>query len=172
MYLNAHSYYSLRYGTLSPEKLVAMAVEKGLTTLALTDINTVSGVFEFVKLCRENGIQPVVGAEFRNHQDLAYVVLARNTAGFAEINRHLSDYLLAGKDFPLRAPRFDQAWVMYPLGQLDRLGELAEGEFVGVRPQEVTQLWRYRRKLRPGQVVIRQPVTYATKTDFRSTTPP
>ncbi len=49
---------------------------------------------------------------------------------------------------------------------LDRLGQLAEGEFVGVRPQEVTQLWRYRSKLKPGQVVIRQPVTYATKTDF------
>ncbi|MGM9512398.1 DNA polymerase III subunit alpha [Larkinella sp. GY13] len=166
MYLNAHSYYSLRYGTLSPEKLVTMAVEKGVTTLALTDINTVSGVFEFVKLCRESGIRPVVGVEFRNQQDLAYVVLARNTDGFTEINRHLSDYLLSGKDFPLRAPHFDQSWVVYPLGQLDRLGELAEGEFVGVRPQEVTQLWRYRSKLKPGQVVLLQPVSYATKTDF------
>ncbi|WP_128546157.1 DNA polymerase III subunit alpha [Larkinella soli] len=166
MYLNAHSYFSLRYGTLPPEKLVEAAAALGIRTLALTDINTVSGVFEFVKECAKAGIRPVVGVEFRNHQEPAYVCLARNPEGFAEINRHLSQYLLAGKDFPLRAPRFQYAWVIYPLARLDQFSDLADHELAGVRPSEITQLWRYRARLKPHQVVILQPVTYLDRRGF------
>jgi DNA polymerase-3 subunit alpha len=61
MYLNCHSYYSLRYGTLSIEKLVETAKVCGVTTLALTDINNSSGIVEFVNTCRENGLRPVAG---------------------------------------------------------------------------------------------------------------
>lgn len=40
MYLNCHSYHSLRYGTLSIEGLVQQAVDCKVSVLALTDINT------------------------------------------------------------------------------------------------------------------------------------
>ena len=59
MYLNCHSYYSLRYGTLPIDKLVEMAVAKGIDTLALTDINNSMGVVDFVKACNKNGIKPL-----------------------------------------------------------------------------------------------------------------
>lgn len=39
MYLNCHSYYSLRYGTMSVEELVQKAKTAGAETIALTDIN-------------------------------------------------------------------------------------------------------------------------------------
>ena len=39
MHLNSHTYFSLRYGTIKPEQLLAIASENGLQTLALTDIN-------------------------------------------------------------------------------------------------------------------------------------
>ena len=39
MYLNCHSYYSLRYGTIPVEELVAQAAEMGIEAMALTDIN-------------------------------------------------------------------------------------------------------------------------------------
>ncbi|KAA9356885.1 MULTISPECIES: DNA polymerase III subunit alpha [Larkinella] len=166
MYLNAHSYYSLRYGTLSPEDLVNQAVAMGITTLALTDINNVSGIFEFVKFCRMAGIQPVVGVEFRNHNELVYVCLARNTAGFAEINQHLSNWLVASKDFPIRAPSFQHAVVIYPLHRLNHFTDLAEHEFVGIPAAGIPQLYRYRQKLKPHQVVVLQPMSYADKTGF------
>ncbi|QHV97769.1 DNA polymerase III subunit alpha [Spirosoma endbachense] len=166
MYLNAHSYYSLRYGTLSPEALVQHAQRLGVTHLALTDINTISGVFDFVQHCLRLGIQPVVGIEIRSHQQLRYICLARNTEGFAEINRFVSQYLLTHQDFPAKAPSFQHAYVIYPLDQLDRLGGLAAHERIGVRPSEVSRLWRYRQTLRADQVVVLQPITYLDKTDY------
>ncbi|GAB3318361.1 hypothetical protein GCM10027299_09770 [Larkinella ripae] len=166
MYLNVHSYFSLRYGTLSPKDLVDRAVILGIRTLALTDINTVSGVFEFVKRCRDAGIKPVVGVEVRNHHELAYVCLARNRDGFAEINRFLSQHLLTGKDFPMRAPAFVHAYVIYPLKRLDHLMPVSEGEFVGVRASQLSQLWSHRKKLQALKVVLLQPVTWVDKVGF------
>lgn len=47
MYLNCHSYFSLCYGTLSVERLVEEAIRKGVTAMALTDINNSTGVLDF-----------------------------------------------------------------------------------------------------------------------------
>ena len=47
MYLNCHTYYSLRYGTIKPEQLLAIASENGVQTLALTDINNTSACLRF-----------------------------------------------------------------------------------------------------------------------------
>ena len=53
MYLNCHSFHSLRYGTLSIEDLVEQAVALGIQELVLTDINTVTGIYEFKKKCEK-----------------------------------------------------------------------------------------------------------------------
>lgn len=53
MYLNCHSYYSLRYGTFPVEELVNHAKQMGIETLALTDINNSSGIIDFVKACAQ-----------------------------------------------------------------------------------------------------------------------
>ena len=66
MYLNVHSYYSLRYGTMSVEQIVEEAVQNGVRSLALTDINNSTGIIDFVKLCRKAWINPVACIEFRN----------------------------------------------------------------------------------------------------------
>ena len=41
MYINCHSYYSLRYGTLSVERLCELAAAAGVQRLVLTDINNI-----------------------------------------------------------------------------------------------------------------------------------
>jgi DNA polymerase-3 subunit alpha len=61
MYLNCHSYYSLRYGTLTIEELVQQAKQLNIKTLALTDINSSQGIMDFIKECNENDIQPIAG---------------------------------------------------------------------------------------------------------------
>ncbi|MFT7280802.1 MAG: DNA polymerase III alpha subunit, partial [Cyclobacteriaceae bacterium] len=61
MYLNCHSYYSLRYGTLSVEQLVAEGAKNGVPFLALTDINCSTGVYDFVLACQAQNIHPIVG---------------------------------------------------------------------------------------------------------------
>lgn len=165
MYL-CHSSFSLRYGTLSVERLVEAAVVAGCTRLALTDVNAVSGVFDFVSACHKAGIAPVVGVDFRNGTEPAYVGLARNARGFAELNAFLSEHLLGGKPFPPRAPRFENAVVIYPLRALERGLQPADGEFVGVRWEDVTALWRWRSRLPPHRAVALLPVTFADKVTF------
>ena len=65
MYLNCHSYHSLRYGTISVEDLVRDSARLGISALALTDINTITGIYDFYKLCKEFGIKPIVGVDVR-----------------------------------------------------------------------------------------------------------
>lgn len=40
MYLNVHSQYSLRFGTMSIDKLIDEALARGINQMVLTDINT------------------------------------------------------------------------------------------------------------------------------------
>jgi DNA polymerase III alpha subunit len=104
MYWNCHSYYSLRYGTFSIESLVDRAKALGLEALGLTDINNSTGVLDFVKLCRESGIKPMAGIEFRDGDDLLYTCLAMNNEGFREINTFLSHHNLEGTPLPPHPP--------------------------------------------------------------------
>ena len=115
MYLNCHSFFSLRYGTLSIKELVEQAQSLGVGTLALTDIHNTSACYDFVKQCRAAGIDPVVGMEFRRGDELLYVALARNLEGFQEINAFYSTYQHEKVVFPELPPNWSHAYVIYPL---------------------------------------------------------
>ena len=81
MYLNCHSYYSLRYGIMSVEQLVQKAMDAGADTIVLTDINNSTAIPEFAGECVKNNIRPVAGIEFRNGNELQYIGIARNNKG-------------------------------------------------------------------------------------------
>ena len=53
LFLNCHTFHSLRYGTLSVEELVRQASECGVRELVLTDINTVTAIYDFKKECEK-----------------------------------------------------------------------------------------------------------------------
>ena len=67
--VNTHSYHSLRYGILSPEELISAAKRNGIDCLALTDINCMTGVYDFVKAARKENIKAIAGIEFKNEDD-------------------------------------------------------------------------------------------------------
>ena len=159
MYLNCHSYYSLRYGTLSPEQLVEAAVARGIQVLALTDIHRTSGIFDFVQACTEAGIKPVVGMEFTK----GYVCLARNPAGLAQINAFASQILLAGDDWPERPPEWEDVWTIFPYSRRRSLRTLGPNERWGVRGTDLKALWNV--KDLSGMVWC-QPVTFLNKQGF------
>ena len=96
MFLNCHSWFSFHYGTLSIEQLLEEAQRHGVRKLVLTDINNTSGVLDFIRLAPKYGVEPVVGIEFRQGDDLRFIGIARNNEGFEELNRYLSECLLAG----------------------------------------------------------------------------
>ncbi len=63
--LHMHSVYSDGKNTV--EELVLRAKEKGLTHIALTDHDSVSGVNEFIELCKKNGIIGIRGLELSTY---------------------------------------------------------------------------------------------------------
>ena len=76
MYLNAHTYYSLRYGVVSPEVLLELEKEKGCSTIAITDINTTSACLESIREAPRFGIKPILGVDFRNGVQQQFVLIA------------------------------------------------------------------------------------------------
>lgn len=165
MYLNVHSYYSLRYGTLSIDALVAQACNLGICALALTDINTTMGMVEFVKECRRIGIKPIAGVEFRQGDRLLYVGLARNNAGFRELNEMLTRHNVERTPFPETAPPFEQVFVVYPFGSR-KPASLRENEFGGVRLSEVPRLLSSEWRSHEERLVLMQPVTIGDDTSW------
>ena len=96
--------------------LVERAAALGYAILPLTDINTTMGAADFVSECQKRGLRPVMGAEVRNGNELLYVTLARNNAGYAEINRFLTQHNLSKQPYPATAPDWEHVFVVYPFG--------------------------------------------------------
>ncbi|OPB86644.1 DNA polymerase III subunit alpha [Elizabethkingia miricola] len=164
MYLNCHTFHSLRYGTLSVEDLVNTAKINGVDTLCLTDINTVTAIYEFLKLCKEAGIKPVVGMEVRHDNKLLYILLARNAKGIAEMNQLLTDYNCDEIPLPERNPAFQHVITLYPMDNVPEV--LLDNEYIGIRPQQLNLLFRSEWKRLPDRMVMLQPVTFNTKKEY------
>jgi len=159
MYFNTHSYYSLRYGTLSIDQLLELAEKKGITALALTDINTTMGIPEFVKKAKQRNIKPIAGVEIRNDDELLFIGIARNREGLRELNEYLSWHNLNKKKYSLDATAFKHVLMIYPYEQ-KKAAELLPYEFAAIRPQKVNKLFTSEYRNHLDKLVIWQPVTF------------
>lgn len=158
MFINTHTYYSLKHGTLSVEALVEEALRYGVKEMVLTDINNTSAAFDFVKLCKEKGIRPALGIEFRDDNDRhLYLGLARNNEGYAELCNLLSTRLLDGKTLPERAPDLKNCFFVYPLERF-KPSQLRENEFIGIPHHQINKLVRMPFREQAKKFVIRHPV--------------
>ena len=164
MYIASRTYYSLRYGTLSPERLVQIAASKGIHVMALTDINNSTGMPDFVKACKKYGISPVAGMEFRNGDTWLYTALARNEEGFEQINRFMSYHNLNNLKLPERAPQLEDVYFVYPFPVFPE--RLRENEYIGVRVSERNKLVTINDKLIRNRCVMYHPVTFASRSDM------
>ena len=168
MYINCKTYFSFHFGTFSTRELVETAVDKGVTALALTNINSTCDVWEFVKICREWKVKPVVGVEIRNGDRLLYILIAANNNGYAWINQFLSEHLIAKKDFPEPSDEqsfFENGWdgfVIYPPGA-KQFSSLRLNERIGICPWELNRFFGTDWRDYEDKFVIRQPVTVQNK---------
>ena len=119
MIINCKSRHSLRYGTFTPEELAEMASRQEYHAAGLTDINTITGVYDFIKACQKASIKPIIGIEFRRNRanELLYIGYARNQEGFNELNKFLSYYHLNHLELPDTPPPFDHAYIVYPFSK-------------------------------------------------------
>ncbi len=165
MYLNTHSYYSLRYGTLPIDELVGEARSHGVEVLALTDINNSTGMIDFVKACKLHGIKPVGGMEFRRNQKLLYIGIARNNAGFRELNEFLSYHNLNKLELPDEPVNFANVYVIWPFRNPPER-KLKENEFAGVLPSDVRKIITSPFAANHSKLVVLQPVTFKNDNGF------
>ncbi len=170
MYINNHSYYSLRYGTISEIELLEMAQQHGCDYFPLTDINNTSGCLNFVRKAPSYDIKPVVGVDFRNNTQQCYVCLAKNNQGFFELNQFLSEHLHEEKDFPDEAPPFDHSLVIYPFEKLLSLEKTTflDHEFIGVGFDDINKLRFSKLSEFTEKLVVLHPVTFRNKRDFNT----
>ncbi|WP_330746993.1 DNA polymerase III subunit alpha [Chryseobacterium sp. CP-77] len=164
MFLNCHSYHSLRYGTISIKELVKQAVRFNIKTVALTDINTITGIYDFYKLCQEYNIKPIVGVEIRVQDELYYICLSRNQKSIGEINRLLTAYNCEGIEIPKANPDFTDTFVIYPLENIPE--KLADHEFIGIRQNQLNLLIQPELKQFIHKMIILHPVTFTTPEEY------
>jgi DNA-directed DNA polymerase III PolC len=170
MYLNCHSYYSLRYGTMAVETLVEQAAAMGIDALALTDINNSTGMVDFVRACRQHGVHSLGGIEFRKGDTYLYTGIARNSHGFRELNEFLSYHNQSELPLPERAPPLENVWFIYdfhnnPWQEKRPGGKLRDRELIGVRPGELNRLLTSPWNKEPSRLVIRHPVSFRHQND-------
>ena len=165
MFLNCHTYYSLRYGTISVEKLVENAIKAKAEVIALTDINNSTAMPEMVAECRKKGIRPVAGIEFRAGNKLLYIALARNNAGFREINEFLTHHNISGEPLPFPAPRFLQCYTIYPLSSVPQR-KLYDNERIGLKLNESGKLISLTSAMKTGTITVLHPVTLSSPDDI------
>ncbi|MDD4604273.1 MAG: DNA polymerase III subunit alpha [Bacteroidales bacterium] len=171
MYLNCHTYYSLRYGTISVADLVEEGVRNHASALCLTDINNSTGIVDFVAACKERGIKPIAGIEFRRDNRLLYIGLAKNNEGFRELNEFLSHYNLNNLPLPDQTPEFNNVYTIYPFQNSEiakwRNGEILSPEtFVGIRPSELNAFFLSRHRDLISRMVLMAPVTFRNEKEY------
>jgi DNA polymerase III alpha subunit len=166
MFLNCHSFFSFKYGTMNPAQLLAEAQQKGASCLALTDINNTSGILDFFRLAFKANIKPVAGIDFRNGVEQKFIGIAKNMEGFREMNAFLSHHLHSAEPIPSRAPAFENAFIIYPFSS--GFFELNENEFIGIKPADLFRLNLSDWKKHLNKLVALAPVTFRNKTDFNA----
>ena len=150
MYLNCKTNFSFRYGTLTAEELVVAGVDLGVSSMALTNINSTCDTWDFVQSCIHHGIKPVVGVEIRNGHRLLYILIAVNNKGFASINQFLSIHLHQQILFP-ETPGSESSFLdpadVFIIYDLDRKKpqELHANEYIGIAPWELNKLYGSKR---------------------------
>ncbi|MCE7042587.1 DNA polymerase III subunit alpha [Dyadobacter sp. CY312] len=170
MLLNCHSFFSLRYGLIPEEELLKMGKENGYGSIALTDINNTSGCLNFIRMAPRYDIKPLVGIDFRNGVEQQFVGLAKNNAGFQELNGFLSEYSNAKRNFPDEAPLSENVAFIYPFEKVlkTKKENFLPNEYIGISTNDLNRLRFSPLYKHKDKLVALQPLSFRTKKDFNA----
>ena len=133
VHLHVHSAFSLiggGTGASSLEALAEAALERGMTTLALTDTNGVYGAMDFRRVARAYGLRPVYGVSLETATERA-VLLPLDVVGWGSMCRAItarhcnSDFAIS---YQLSADRDGLAILSSDTDLLDRLARESSTE--------------------------------------------
>ncbi len=86
--LGVHSHFSFMRGAASMDEICRHARQLGYSTIALTDLGSLHGLWSFLAACEQEQITPILGAEIRTNRQQLYC-LVKNKRGY----RHLCGLL-------------------------------------------------------------------------------
>ena len=151
MYLNCHTGFSFKYGTLPIEGLFNEAKRCGVHKLVLTEIHNTASYMEMLRICAKNredkngftkfGKEPydldiAVGIEFKKEDELLYIGIAKNNEGFEALNKFLSHQNREDRSLTARAPELPEVFFIYPFGKIEAEA-LRPYEYLGVGKHEL-----------------------------------
>ncbi|GGE39163.1 DNA polymerase-3 subunit alpha [Pedobacter psychrotolerans] len=182
MFLNVHSSYSLKYGTMDIPAIVSKARALGIHQMVLTDINNSTGAIEFIRECYKQGIakepdevqagnipyhlKPIAGIEFRKEGQLLYIGIAKSKEGMRELNEFLSIHNIEDQALLNDAPVFKNAFIIYPFTRnFNRV--LKANEFVGIKSSQLNGLYKHDLLQQKEKLVVWHPVTVGSKVEHR-----
>lgn len=90
--LNVHTHYSLLLGLSKPEEIAHRCKDLGISSCAITDLCSVSGVIDFLKVMKNNNIKPIVGCKFivKDYNSSYITLLAKNMSGWKSLLKLVS----------------------------------------------------------------------------------
>ena len=127
--LHTHSVFSFHAGVCAVPELVSRAKALGMSAIALTDTDRMSGLILFYLECQRQGVKPLLGVELTQPgRPLEHIVLlAKNAEGYGDIceiitRRHVYEREFSFKDI------FSRPWPnLFFITAFPRLLELLAG---------------------------------------------
>ena len=178
MLYHCHSYFSLRYGLMSPEDIIRWAQSQSdllqqPVSVLLADINNVSGVTNFLKEAQHHpNVHARVGVEVRNGDETLYLLMAESHQGFAAVNRFLSEHQLAQLPYPINPPVMPEVCCIYPYYKVSALKprDLSRGAMVGVTQRDIRKLSLSAWKQHPERLLAYHRATLRHAEDLKTHT--
>lgn len=167
MLINTHTYYSIRYGTLSEDQLLETAQSLGHKVLAVTDINTTTACFNVLRKSLGKGIKIVAGTDVRKGVEQRFVLLAKNLDGFREINQYNTKNIHGELREKIIPPNTENTLVIFPF-EKERFYLLKENQYIGIRPEQLAMLPFSAWKNHLEKMVVMQPSTFRHKKDHNA----
>ncbi len=132
--LHVHSNNTFLEGTIPVDKLIQRAADFGLSSIALTDTNSMHGSIQFYKLANEKGIKPIIGSfiDSPGSPDEYLILLAKNNKGYSELCKIITSRKL-NDDFNIRSlfvNKLDNFFILTPSVEIVKGVEPAENIFI------------------------------------------
>lgn len=164
--MKTYSYFSLKYGVLSPDAILAWASAAGYARVCLTDINSTGAVLAFVRAAQHLGIKAIVGAEIRNGMDIKATVIAKDNDGLLALNNFLTKHIHGNLPFDSRLPDLVNCFIFYPLTV--HFNDLKPNEFFQVRYTDLNNISINFKHVLPEKIVALDPMIFRNKRDFNT----
>jgi error-prone DNA polymerase len=100
IHLHVHSEYSFLDGASSLDRLLEKAKALGMSAMALTDHNRLTGAIRFYEKAKALGIRPIIGAEIDLEGGYHLTLLCRDKRGYSNLCRLLTEAHLTNRGEP------------------------------------------------------------------------